>query len=167
MRVSAMLLPLILFSATMAARAQSTPAESPKPESAPAKAGDAKPKLSQGGVEILSDTQGVDFKQWLKRWHEITKKTWDPLIPDEVRPPAAKSGMVAIRFKVLPNGRLMDRSLVLEIRSGDTALDRVGRLDRLELSSAAQGVPRPVSRDARVFHVQHGAATVKSPCRSA
>jgi TonB family protein len=108
----------------MAARAQSTPAESPKPESAPAKAGDAKPKLSQGGVEILSDTQGVDFKQWLKRWHEITKKTWDPLIPDEVRPPAAKSGMVAIRFKVLPNGRLMDRSLVLEIRSGDTALDR-------------------------------------------
>jgi TonB family protein len=119
-----MLLPLILFSATMAARAQSTPAESPKPESAPAKAGDAKPKLSQGGVEILSDTQGVDFKQWLKRWHEITKKTWDPLIPDEVRPPAAKSGMVAIRFKVLPNGRLMDRSLVLEIRSGDTALDR-------------------------------------------
>jgi len=119
-----MLLPLILFSAMMAAWAQSTPAESPKPESAPAKAGDAKPKLSQGGVEILSDTQGVDFKQWLKRWHEITKKTWDPLIPDEVRPPAAKSGMVAIRFKVLPNGRLMDRSLVLEIRSGDTALDR-------------------------------------------
>jgi hypothetical protein len=32
--------------------------------------------------------------------------------------------MVAIRFKVLPNGRLMDGSLQLEGRSGDTALDR-------------------------------------------
>jgi hypothetical protein len=32
--------------------------------------------------------------------------------------------MVAIRFKVLPNGRLMDGSLILEGRSGDVALDR-------------------------------------------
>jgi outer membrane biosynthesis protein TonB len=46
------------------------------------------------------------------------------LIPDEVNPPIYKSGMVAVRFKVLPNGRLMDGSLVLEGRSGDVALDR-------------------------------------------
>jgi len=72
----------------------------------------------------LSDTQGVDFSNWLQRWHHETERTWDPLIPDEVNPPIDKSGMVAIRFKVLPNGRLMDGSLVLEGRSGDTALDR-------------------------------------------
>ena len=53
-----------------------------------------------------------------------TEHTWDPLIPDEVNPPILKSGMVAIRFKVLPTGRLMDGSVVLEGRSGDTALDR-------------------------------------------
>ncbi|HUX43342.1 MAG TPA: energy transducer TonB, partial [Terracidiphilus sp.] len=50
--------------------------------------------------------------------------TWDPLIPDEVNPPILKSGAVVIRFKVLPNGRLMDGSMVLEGRSGDTGLDR-------------------------------------------
>ena len=77
-----------------------------------------------GGVEILSDQQGVDFSAWLQRWHWETEHTWDPLIPDEVNPPILKSGMVAIRFKVLPNGRLMDNSLVLEGRSGDSALDR-------------------------------------------
>jgi len=77
-----------------------------------------------GGVEVLSDTQGVDFRNWLQRWHRETEITWDPLIPDEVNPPLLKSGMVAIRFKVLPNGRLMDGSLQLEGRSGDTALDR-------------------------------------------
>jgi hypothetical protein len=82
------------------------------------------PGAGSGGVEVLSDTQGVDFSAWLHAWHYETEKTWDPLIPDEVNAPIYKSGMVAIRFKVLPNGRLMDGSLVLEGRSGDVALDR-------------------------------------------
>jgi hypothetical protein len=82
------------------------------------------PGAGTGGVQVLSDTQGVDFNGWLQRWHRETERTWDPLIPDEVNAPILKSGMVAIRFKVLPNGRLMDGSLVLEGRSGDVALDR-------------------------------------------
>jgi hypothetical protein len=82
------------------------------------------PGAGTGGIEVLSDTQGVDFNSWLQHWHRETERTWDPLIPDEVNPPILKSGMVAIRFKVLPNGRLMDGSLVLEGRSGDVALDR-------------------------------------------
>ena len=82
------------------------------------------PGAGTGGVQVLSDTQGVDFSNWLQRWHWETEHTWDPLIPDEVNPPIYKSGSVAIRFKVLPNGRLMDGSLVLEGRSGDVALDR-------------------------------------------
>jgi len=82
------------------------------------------PGAGTGGVQVLSDTQGVDFNSWLLRWHRETERTWDPLIPDEVNPPILKSGAVVIRFKVLPNGRLMDGSMVLEGRSGDTGLDR-------------------------------------------
>jgi len=83
------------------------------------------PGAGSGGVEVLSDTQGVDFRSWLQRWHHETENTWDPLIPDEVNPPLLKSGMVVIRFKVLPNGRLMEpNGVILEGRSGDTALDR-------------------------------------------
>jgi outer membrane biosynthesis protein TonB len=82
------------------------------------------PGAAAGGVQVLSDTQGVDFSSWLARWHYVTEQTWDPLIPDEVNPPILKSGEVAIRFKVLPNGRLMDGSVFLEGRSGDVALDR-------------------------------------------
>jgi hypothetical protein len=83
------------------------------------------PGAGSGGVQILSDTQGVDFSQWLQRWHWETERTWDPLIPDEVNPPILKSGMVVIRFRVLPNGRLMEpNGVFLEGRSGDTALDR-------------------------------------------
>lgn len=82
------------------------------------------PGAGTGGVEVLSDTQGVDFTSWLMSWHRETERTWDPLIPDEVNPPILKSGAVVIRFKVLPNGRVMDGSMVLEGRSGDTGLDR-------------------------------------------
>jgi outer membrane biosynthesis protein TonB len=82
------------------------------------------PGAGSGGVQVLSDTQGVDFSNWLQRWHWETEHTWDPLIPDEVNPPINKAGAVAIEFKVLPNGRLMPDSVHLVGRSGDTALDR-------------------------------------------
>ncbi|SRR6266568_5377366 len=82
------------------------------------------PGAGSGGVQVLSDTQGVDFNSWLTRWHRETQKTWDPLIPDEVNAPILKKGAVVVRFKVLPNGRLQEGSMVLEGRSGDTGLDR-------------------------------------------
>jgi hypothetical protein len=82
------------------------------------------PGAGAGGLEILSNTQGVDFNGWLQRWYWETRRTWDPLIPDEVNPPIDKTGQVLIRFKVLPNGRLMEGGMVLEGSSGDVALDR-------------------------------------------
>jgi TonB family protein len=80
------------------------------------------PGAGTGGVQVLSDTQGVDFNNWLIRWHRETERTWDPLIPDEVNPPILKQGVVVIRFKVLPNGQVSE--MALEGRSGDTGLDR-------------------------------------------
>ena len=80
------------------------------------------PGAGAGGVQILSDTQGVDFSSWLHRWYYETEHTWDPLIPDEVNAPILKQGAVQIRFKVLPNGQVTD--MQLEGRSGDTGLDR-------------------------------------------
>lgn len=80
------------------------------------------PGAGTGAPDILSDTQGVDFSSWLARWHYITQRTWDPLIPDEVNPPILKSGVVAVRFKVLSNGQVTD--MQLDGRSGDTGLDR-------------------------------------------
>jgi outer membrane biosynthesis protein TonB len=82
------------------------------------------PGAGAGGVQILSDTQGVDFNAWLRAWYYETERTWDPLIPEEVNPPIDKQGQVMIEFSVLPNGRLVPDSVHLVGRSGDTALDR-------------------------------------------
>jgi hypothetical protein len=82
------------------------------------------PGAGAGGLQVLSDTQGVDFNSWLRRWYFETEHTWDPLIPDEVNPPILKTGQVQIRFKVGPDGRLLSGSMKLEGSSGDIALDR-------------------------------------------
>jgi len=79
---------------------------------------------AQGGAEILSDTQGVDFSGWLQKAVHETHRAWDPIIPEEVNPPILKRGEVEIVFSVLPNGRVQPGSMMLTGRSGDVALDR-------------------------------------------
>ena len=111
------------------------------------------PARAPAAFRFSPTQQGVDFSSWLLRWHRETERTWDPLIPDEVNPPILKKGAVVIRFKVLPNGRLMDGSMVLEGRSGDTALDRAawGALTGSNYPPLPQGVPRALSGAARYF----------------
>lgn len=82
------------------------------------------PDANLGGAQILSDTQGVDFSAYIRQTIIETERTWAPLIPDSVLPPLNRSGTVQIRFKILPNGRVMEGSMFLEGRSGDTAIDR-------------------------------------------
>jgi hypothetical protein len=77
-----------------------------------------------GGVQILSDTQGVNFEPYIQRLIRETYRTWDPLIPDEVNPPINKRGETDIVFTILPNGRIQAGGMILVGRSGDVALDR-------------------------------------------
>ena len=79
---------------------------------------------ADGGVQVLSDTQGVDFGPYLQKVIRETYRTWDPLIPEEVNPPILKKGQVEIVFTILPNGRLQPHAMILTGRSGDVALDR-------------------------------------------
>ena len=74
------------------------------------------------GVDVLSDTMGVDFSPYLRRiLHEIYT-TWIPLIPEEARPPLNKQGTTLIRFSILPDGHI--GSMSLDGSSHDDALNR-------------------------------------------
>jgi TonB family protein len=87
--------------------------------------GDSAPVSHQGantGVEVLSDTMGVDFGPYLRRILGDIKRTWIPLIPEEARPPLNKQGETLIRFTILPDGRIAAMSL--DASSQDTAIDR-------------------------------------------
>lgn len=76
----------------------------------------------KGGVEILSDTMGVDFGSYLRRIVYDTEHAWYPIIPEVARPPLNKQGKVLIRFKILPDGSV--KQMLLEGPSGDVSLDR-------------------------------------------
>jgi TonB family protein len=106
--------------ASLFSQAQTAPAGSAHALPAPVQFSD--PAAGKDG--ILSDTQGVDFKYYLSQVMRITQSSWKPLMPREVEAPVRKSGVVKIRYKILPNGRVMEDSMVKESSSGDPALDR-------------------------------------------
>jgi TonB family protein len=74
------------------------------------------------GVDILSDTMGVDFNPYLKRIIYEIYHTWLPLIPEEARPPLNKQGETLIRFTILPDGRI--GGMTLDGSTHDQAIDR-------------------------------------------
>jgi TonB family protein len=73
----------------------------------------------QGALEILSDTQGVDFGPYLQRILQDVRDNWYHLIPESAE---MKKGKLAIEFAITKDGKVADLRLVAS--SGDTALDR-------------------------------------------
>jgi TonB family protein len=76
----------------------------------------------QGGLEVLSDTMGVDFGPYLQRVLHDVKMNWYNLIPESARAPIMKKGKVGIEFAILKDGTIAGMKLVST--SGDVALDR-------------------------------------------
>jgi TonB family protein len=77
----------------------------------------------RGNLEVLSDTQGVDFGPYLERVLQAVRMNWYNIIPEEARPPLMKKGKVAIQFVIMPDGKVAGMQLTPP-GSGDTALDR-------------------------------------------
>src|SRR5206468_692993 len=72
-----------------------------------------------GPLEILSDTQGVDFGPYFQRVLQEVKDHWYPLIPESVE---MKQGKLAIEFAIMKDGHVQGLRVVTS--SGDVALDR-------------------------------------------
>ncbi|HEX3093503.1 MAG TPA: energy transducer TonB, partial [Candidatus Angelobacter sp.] len=81
------------------------------------------PKVdTRGGLEILSDTMGVDFGPYMERLRYTVQKSWAPLIPESAMPPIMRKGVVVIEFSITKDGRVMGMKLISG--SGDVSLDR-------------------------------------------
>src|ERR1039458_8008520 len=75
-----------------------------------------------GNIEVLSDTQGVDFRPYLSRVVDAVGLNWHTLIPAQARAPELKSGTVSIAFNILRDGHI--DGMKLTHMSGDVGLDR-------------------------------------------
>lgn len=123
-----MRIPITIFATAIlcaaAAWAQNTPSSVLQSAPSTATSDKLKPQPPVSGVEMLSDTEGVDFKDYLVRWRRITEANWQPPILKKPNAPTPLKGTVAIRFKILPSGKIMDGGIVLDERSGQTPLDK-------------------------------------------
>jgi len=86
------------------------------------KSSDTASAAVHGDVEVLSDTQGVDFGPYLSGVVKSVRMNWYKLIPEEARPPVLKQGKVTIEFAILPGGTVAGMRIVSP--SGDVLLDR-------------------------------------------
>ncbi|HEV7520682.1 MAG TPA: TonB family protein [Candidatus Angelobacter sp.] len=87
------------------------------------KSDEKKPEANvKGGIEILSDTMGVDFGAYMKRLRYRIQNHWDVLIPPVALPPVNKSGTVTIELAIMRDGRV--RGMKLINSSGSVALDQ-------------------------------------------
>ncbi len=75
-----------------------------------------------GNLDVLSDTQGVDFGPYLSRVLQAVRMNWYAIIPESARAPLLKRGKVSIQFVILPNGKVA--GLQYTGSSGDISLDR-------------------------------------------
>jgi hypothetical protein len=82
----------------------------------------AKGASAGGGMEILSDTQGVDFSQWSRHFDSDVMRNWIPLLPEETEPPLSKKGDTILLVKIMKDGSLGD--LHLEGSTHDAAIDK-------------------------------------------
>jgi TonB family protein len=76
----------------------------------------------RAGMEILSDTKGVDFGPYLARIHPIVQWNMYQTAPESVMPPLSKRGNVVIDFVIQRDGKIVGIDTV--VSSGDVTLDR-------------------------------------------
>ncbi|HEY3975519.1 MAG TPA: TonB family protein [Candidatus Sulfotelmatobacter sp.] len=72
-----------------------------------------------GNLEVLSDTQGVDFGPYLQRILQEVREHWYQAIPESAE---MKKGKLQIEFAITKDGKVADMRLTFP--SGDVALDR-------------------------------------------
>ena len=73
-------------------------------------AGEKGAQLSQG-VEVLTDTKGVNLQAYLKDVLEQIYAQWTPLVPVDARPPKSQQGMTRIRIRINRDGTIAEMRL--------------------------------------------------------
>ncbi len=87
---------------------------------APAAPGVGGPGMGQG-VQILSDTQGVDFNSYIQRLLATLKRNWYAVMPQSAM--MGDKGVVYTTFQINPDGSVAPPYPILERTSGQQPLD--------------------------------------------
>jgi TonB family protein len=74
------------------------------------------------GIEMLTDTEGVDFNDYFRRIYYIVKGNWEAVMPPSVS--LGEQGVVSLHVKIMRDGSVPDPEPVMVYGSGKEPLDR-------------------------------------------
>jgi TonB C terminal len=75
-----------------------------------------------GGIEMLTDPQGVDFQSYLQRVYVTVKRNWFAVMPASVE--LGEKGIVYLTFRINRDGSVPSDEPLIERNSGKEPLDR-------------------------------------------
>jgi TonB family protein len=74
------------------------------------------------GIEMLTDTEGVDFNDYFRRIYYIVKGNWEAVMPPSVE--LGEQGVVSLHVKIMRDGSVPGPEPVMLYGSGKEPLDR-------------------------------------------
>ena len=74
------------------------------------------------GIQMLTDTQGVDFNDYLHRVYVKVKQNWFSVMPPSVQ--LGEQGNLSLRFRIMRDGSVPDGEPLQVYSSGKDPLDR-------------------------------------------
>ncbi|HWY08797.1 MAG TPA: TonB C-terminal domain-containing protein [Candidatus Acidoferrales bacterium] len=77
---------------------------------------------ANAGIEMLTDTEGVDFNDYLRRVYIAVRNNWYAVMPPSVS--LGDQGVVSLQFKIMRDGSVPDGMPVQVFGSGKEPLDR-------------------------------------------
>jgi TonB family protein len=134
----AVLLSCSIFSTAQNSTGSTDQNVSPPPRNRPTVKPAQTHPISQGPIDVLTDTRGVNFGPYLTQLLKSVREHWSRVIPESARAPIMKKGTVLIAFRIMKNGAIAD--LHYAQSSGDAALDGASRQG---VASAAPFQPLP------------------------
>lgn len=90
------------------------------------------------GVDILSDTQGVNFTPYVNRILAVLKQRWLELMPEEAK--MGQRGATYVTLEILPDGSLSPEGVLLERGTGVDVLDKAA-LKAVDNSTPFEALP--------------------------
>jgi len=91
-----------------------------------------------GGLQMLTPTEGVDFSSYLSRVLASVRRNWYAVIPESAR--MGEKGRVVLRFRITRDGTVVSTEPVLEGTSGKEPLDRAA-MSSIRASSPFEPLP--------------------------
>ena len=84
---------------------------------------DSTPKHGQArcGLEMLTDTEGIDFNTYLRTVYISIRQNWYAIMPPSVQ--AGQQGVNKVAFRVMQDGKVPEDFVKLAVHSGKEELD--------------------------------------------